>query len=118
MKDKVATIRNAGGFQDHLVAILENCANDPDLDAYEEFEGARINSFENTGLLTRDKGVLVRLNNGAEFQVTIICSQRPTEKNDDDGDVCPSCDGTEFKWGTKVCQECGYDMAGDDETED
>ena len=33
-------------------------------------------TFENTGLLTRDSGVVVQLNDGSEFQVSIVRSAR------------------------------------------
>lgn len=40
---------------------------------------ARIRSvptFEDAGLLTRDRGLVLRMSNGAEFQLTIVQSKR------------------------------------------
>ena len=34
-------------------------------------ENCRVRSFQQTGLLTRDKGVLITLPDGSEFQLTI-----------------------------------------------
>lgn len=36
----------------------------------------RVDEFENTGLLTRDAGVLVGFEDGSEFQVTVVQSKR------------------------------------------
>ena len=43
-----------------------------------EFEGAEIRSFADAGILTRNAGLVVRLANGAEFQVTIVQSAEAT----------------------------------------
>ena len=34
-----------------------------------------VNTFENEGILTHNKGLVVRLNNGSEFQITIVKSR-------------------------------------------
>lgn len=38
-------------------------------------EGARVRSFEEAGVLTRDAGLVVRLPDGSEFQITIVRSR-------------------------------------------
>ena len=35
----------------------------------------RIDSFEDVGMLTKDPGLVVRMNDGSEFQVTVVQSQ-------------------------------------------
>lgn len=37
-----------------------------------EFDG--VNTFEDEGLLTRNKGLVVHLSNGDEFQITVVKS--------------------------------------------
>ncbi len=38
-------------------------------------EGARVRSFEEVGVLTRNAGLVVRLPDGSEFQITIVRSR-------------------------------------------
>lgn len=38
-------------------------------------EGARVSSFEEAGILTRNAGLVVRLPDGSEFQITIVRSR-------------------------------------------
>jgi hypothetical protein len=40
--------------------------------------------FESVGMLTRDAGLVIRMNDGSEFQVTIVQSQRPDKEDEDD----------------------------------
>ena len=44
----------------------------------------RIDSFSEAGLLTRDKGVVVSMKDGSEFQISIIQSLRADVESDDD----------------------------------
>lgn len=48
----------------------------------------RVATFEDRCLLTRNRGLVIRLDNGAEFQVTIVQSKRadnePEEEEDED----------------------------------
>ena len=48
----------------------------------------RVATFEDRCLLTRNRGLVIRLDNGAEFQVTIVQSKRadnePEEEDEDD----------------------------------
>lgn len=57
-------------------------------DVASEFDEARIHTFNDASLLTMDKGIVITLKNGAEFQVTIKQSARPknvTEEEYEDG---------------------------------
>ena len=64
-------------IQHLLLAILE------DSDVQEIFteleEVKRVETFERASLLTRDKGVVLRLNGGAEFQITVVQSKEGRE---------------------------------------
>ena len=42
---------------------------------YEDFEDCRIDSFEDCGILTQNKGLVIRLKTGDEFQLTIVKSK-------------------------------------------
>jgi hypothetical protein len=42
-----------------------------------------VSTFDDAGLLTRNKGLVIRLEDGSEFQVTIVQSQRA---RDEDGE--------------------------------
>ena len=53
------------GFEDYLADLLEH---DDDLDTEAE-------TFEAAGVMTNNRGLVVRLPNGAEFQVTIVRSR-------------------------------------------
>jgi hypothetical protein len=50
----------------------------------------RIETFEEAGLMTRDAGIVIRLGNGAEFQITVQRSARA-----DDSVHCDDC-GDDF----------------------
>ena len=71
-------------FEEALKDILE------DQDTLEEVAGPEVSSvdtFENAGILTRNRGLVIRLRNGAEFQVTIVQSQEAegTEEEGEEG---------------------------------
>ena len=51
---------------------------------YENEEVKRILTFEEAGLLTRNKGLVVRFENGDEFQLTIVQSEYGTNNDDND----------------------------------
>jgi hypothetical protein len=98
-KTEYATkIDSAAGFEEFLQHVLGEIADtagyaDPaELpDRGQELAHAQIDRFGDTGLMTRDKGLRIRLDNGAEFQVTIKQSERANE----DADVevrCEDCD--------------------------
>lgn len=52
---------------------------------YENEKVSRILTFEEAGLLTRNKGLVVKFENGDEFQLTIVQSEYGTDEEDDDG---------------------------------
>jgi hypothetical protein len=64
------------------LAVVRDGAED--LDAVAEEVGTdpmggnviRASTFDETGLLTRDEGVVVKFRNGAEFQITVVQSKR------------------------------------------
>lgn len=59
---------DAEEFTEALEDILDNL--DPDADIlYDQVK--RVTTYENTGLLTYDKGLVVRMHDGTEFQVTV-----------------------------------------------
>lgn len=41
-------------------------------------------SFEDAGILTRNRGVVLRMNDGSEFQITIVQSAPPNEPGADE----------------------------------
>lgn len=53
--------------------------------------GTTWTSFARTGLLTNDEGLVLRLADGSEFQVTIVQSDWPLEEEDDEDE----CEGHE-----------------------
>ncbi len=55
------------GLETRLARILENAL---------DRRGGQVDTFEARGLLTRDRGLVVRLANGQEFQLTIVESTR------------------------------------------
>jgi hypothetical protein len=51
-------------------------------------------TFAERGVLTRNAGLVVRLQDGSEFQITIVQSQQPDEPEGDPVDedaACPNC---------------------------
>ena len=64
---------NEKGFQNCLQAVLTG-----ELEVNESFDPDGIRSvvtFEETGLLTRNAGLIVRMDDGTEFRITIIRSR-------------------------------------------
>lgn len=55
------------------------------IEAYEDTptENARVSTFEECGLLTRNEGLVVRLPDGSEFQVTVVQSKFSEEDDDE-----------------------------------
>ena len=56
-------------FADRLIELLES---DHDYAAAFEHQIRRVRSYQELGMLTRDPGALVELNDGTEFQITIV----------------------------------------------
>ncbi len=79
---------NARQLQDQLRDLLEavlfarHDTNDPAAELAEHVEGIRqLATYDDVGLLTRDKGLVIEAADGAEFQVTIVES-RPAATGD------------------------------------
>jgi hypothetical protein len=73
-------VSTAREFEEALLAILE------DQNTLEDEDGPEVSSvgtFENEGILTRNRGLVVRLRNGAEFQITIVQSQEAEGSEED-----------------------------------
>ena len=75
---------NARRLQDRLRDLLETVLfarddrDDPAGELTEYVEGIRrINTYEEVGMLTRDKGLVIETDDGAEYQLTIIESRLP-----------------------------------------
>ena len=49
-------------------------------------EVRRVTTYEEAGVLTNDRGLVVRCNDGAEFQVTLVLSRRGRNDEDEDGE--------------------------------
>ena len=63
MNNALHTAKTERKFQNALAELLEDTGND-----------TYVSTFEDVGMLTLNKGLVVRLENGAEFQVTIVQS--------------------------------------------
>ncbi len=64
---------NTEGFQNCLQAVLTG-----ELEVNESFDPAAVRSvatFEEAGVLTRDAGLVVQMEDGSEFQLTIVRSK-------------------------------------------
>ena len=64
------------GITEQIAAFDENDMEDIGLPEALPLIGAEIRTFEQASLLTRNRGLVVRLRNGDEFQVTIVQSAR------------------------------------------
>lgn len=73
---------NAEEMAEVLEDLLRSLADDEDGDAI-ELQGARLVSFRRAGLLTRDAGVVITLDDGSEFQISVVQS-RIGERDDED----------------------------------
>jgi len=76
---------NAHELQDQLRDLLEavlfarNDADDPAAELAEHLAGIwQIATYDDVGMLTRDKGLVIETTDGAEFQVTIVESRPAT----------------------------------------
>jgi hypothetical protein len=82
---------NACELVEALVALVADAADDMDDGLYR----ARVETFADAGVLTRDEGLVIWLRNGAEFQATVVRSERSHE---------PAAE----------CSECGFASADPD----
>lgn len=63
-------------FLTMVAEILENQMEPEDLEVPEEFEGlSAVRSFEEAGILTSDRGCVLRFADGAEYQISIVRSR-------------------------------------------
>ena len=70
-------------FEAWLQNAIERVADDEDEDGSLDIE--TIEDFVQAGLLTSNRGVVVALEDGSEFQITIVQSQRG-RRNDEEVD--------------------------------
>lgn len=64
------------GFEGVLKEIVESYAEPIYTDDGDTNANVKsVNTFYDNGLLTRNKGLVVRLNDGSEFQITIVKSR-------------------------------------------
>ena len=71
------------GFTACLKAVLAD-----DLDVNESFDPDGIGSvetFRDAGILTMNEGLVVTMDDGAEFQITIVRSRRGRRDDEDEG---------------------------------
>jgi hypothetical protein len=59
---------NEKNFTDRLMGLIES---DHDYAAAFDHQVRRVRTYEEVGMLTRDAGLVVELENGTEFQLTI-----------------------------------------------
>ena len=71
---------DAREFEKVLLELFTDQATDDD--GHAELEGFKVTSFTQGGYLTRDRGVVVRLSDGAEFQVTVVQARLPHGEDD------------------------------------
>ena len=64
-------------FTDALAELLDAASN-PSEGLAPEWRDARVCSFREAGLLTSNAGLVVRLADGSEWQLTVVRSRRPS----------------------------------------
>ncbi|MCG3180435.1 MAG: hypothetical protein BIFFINMI_02796 [Phycisphaerae bacterium] len=114
------TAMNENEFQDALKTLLEELSFMDDEDRAdaglpdELATASRIDNFQDAGVLTRNAGLVVRMKDGSEFQLTIVQSKRPDEGGQvAEDDACPNCGEYEtdiLVWDDDEqvhCQSCG-----------
>lgn len=55
-------------------ALISLWYGDPD-DLFNTLDGTEASSYEEAGMLTNDKGIIIQTQTGEEFQITIIQSR-------------------------------------------
>ena len=64
-------------FEECLYEILTDVIFMEEVKEATDFElPDRVETFENTGVLTKNRGLVVRFEDGSEFQLTIVQSKR------------------------------------------
>lgn len=66
-------------IREGTIEVLE--AVEPEKDTVSHAQIASAHRFEETGLLTRDNGVLLKMEDGSEFQITIVQSKTGEEQD-------------------------------------
>jgi len=67
---------NERGFEHALMATLSEAPDDYKSDEALDIEQVRrVQTFEDAGMLTRDRGLVVTMTDGTEFQITIVQSK-------------------------------------------
>jgi hypothetical protein len=69
-----------------LVELFESIASDEELQASLDLPAladAQVKTFEDTGLLTRDRGIVLTLEDGSEFHIAIAGGDGEDEDEDD-----------------------------------
>ena len=67
---------NSDQLADHLQFLLEQSAEGDTGDFCDEtMEGCRTTSYRDAGVLTMDKGFVLHMEDGSEYQVTVIQSR-------------------------------------------
>lgn len=113
---------NEHQMEQALVAAIASEADSAFAETLEMSEGEAysisVRSFEESGILTHNRGLVVRLPNGEEYQLTIVQSSR-ARSNAEQGDEeteCLNCgeeyDESYMKRYPGKCRECGH-MKGD-----
>lgn len=72
-------------FEEFLMDALEEAASNRADDGEAEFMACRIMTYEQVGMLTRDKGLVVNIGK-SEFQVTIVPVSGPGEEDEEEED--------------------------------
>jgi len=77
-KNEIHSIETEQEVQSTLKDLLEIAGYDPDFEdnfAMDEFKEVEVSTFFEAGILTNNKGLVLKLRNGKEFQLTIIQSK-------------------------------------------
>ena len=59
--------------EEEFIELLEQALDSDDIE--DDFGRIRVRTFEDVGVLTRDKGLVIRLKGGEEFHVTVVRSR-------------------------------------------
>lgn len=62
-------------FENHILNSLECLENEEGESLLEQLEMRSAHTFEDLGLLTRNHGLVIQMQDGSEFQLTIVKSR-------------------------------------------
>lgn len=102
--DGKTTVNSERGMERLLLELLRSVGYGDEPDT-EELQGCRVEDM--SGYLTRDRGVVITLANGAKFQVTIKQEERAGEDAEEATESCPVC-GDDGDFDGDYCGNCGY----------